>query len=268
MFTNGFMKSETKPVIGISGPDKGGYGGWFFTALSVRLAGGKPLRITPSKPAEITDIDGLILGGGADVAPEKYGQERLDTEDLKKKNRNLIEWILTLLFFPVYFLGRYFSSTKSASVDENRDKLEFRLLDHALKNEKPVLGICRGMQLINIHFRGSLHQDIRNYYTETPQITSVLPKKKVIIKSGSALERITGGTECEVNALHNQAIKVPGEGIEIIAREKVTEIIQGIEHNKKSNIIGVQWHPEYLIQLKSQRNIFKFLVNEAKSSRK
>jgi len=257
------MMSGRKSVIGITGPDKGGFGAWFFTALSVRLAGGKPLRITPKTPADVTAIDGLILGGGADVAPEKYGQERLHTEDFKKRNRTFVEWILTLLFFPVYFLGRYIASTKSASVDENRDNLELRLLEEALKDEKPVLGICRGMQLINIHFRGSLHQDIRNYYTETPQITSVLPKKKVIIKSGSALEKITGGTECEVNALHNQAIKVAGEGIEIIAREKETEIIQGIEHREIPNIIGVQWHPEYLIQLKSQRKLFIFIVEKS-----
>lgn len=253
-----------RPVIGVTGPEAGGLGAWIFTSLSVRLAGGKPLRITPKKNSSIEALDGLILGGGADVSPEHYDEDKIDTEDFKKGGRSFIEWIFTILLFPVYFLIRYFLSTKTSPEDPMRDEVEFGLLKEAIQQKKPVLGICRGMQLINIHFKGSLHQDISNYYAETPQVATVFPRKKITIKSGSVLEQIFSTTSCKVNALHNQAIKVPGEGIVLIAREEATEIVQGIEHEEYSCILGVQWHPEYLIQIKRQRKIFKFLVSEAK----
>src|SRR5690554_5012385 len=96
-----------KPLIGITGPDKGGAAAWFFTALSIRLAGGKPIRITPGKPRNISDLHGLILGGGADVEPLKYNQERVEKTELAKDQRTLFEWVLSILFFPVYWLGRY-----------------------------------------------------------------------------------------------------------------------------------------------------------------
>jgi len=117
---------------------------------------------------------------------------------------------------------------------------------------------------MNIYFEGSLHQDISNYYAETPQIATVFPKKKIIIKSGSLLEQIVNATSCSVNALHNQAIKVPGKGIVLIAREEATETAQAIEHESYPLLLGVQWHPEYLIQIKRHRNIFKFIVDNAK----
>ena len=68
---------------------------------------------------------------------------------------------------------------------------------------------------------------------------------------------------CNVNALHNQVIDTPGEGVEFAAREEGTGIIQGIEHPGFPFVIGVQWHPEYMIQVKRQRSIFKNLVKQA-----
>jgi putative glutamine amidotransferase len=110
---------------------------------------------------------------------------------------------------------------------------------------------------------GALHQDIRGYYVETPQVSSIFPKKRVVIKPGSRLEQILKTSVCNVNALHNQAIDKPGEKVELTAREKNTDIIQALEHPYYRFAIGVQWHPEYLIQIKRQRNIFKRLVEEA-----
>lgn len=253
-----------RPVIGVTGPDEGGTGAWLFTALSVRLAGGKPIRITVDSPAVIDQIDGLIIGGGADVEPLKYGQERVEKAVLAKDSRTIFEWILSILFFPLYWLVRYFQHTKSAAIDTERDELELKLLKDALRYKKPVLGICRGMQLINVHFNGSLHQDIRGYYTETPQVSSIFPKKRVVIKEGSKLAKILETTICNVNALHNQAINDPGDGVELVAKEKNTDITQGIEHPDYDFVIGVQWHPEYLIQVRRQRRIFKELVKSTK----
>lgn len=253
------------PVIGITGPDEGGTGAWLFTALSVRLAGGKPIRITAQKPTYIDALDGLIIGGGADVEPLKYGQERIEKAVLAKDSRTIFEWILSILFFPLYWLVRYFQHTKSAEIDTARDELELKLLKDSLRYKKPVLGICRGMQLMNVHFNGSLHQDIRGYYTETPQVSSIFPKKRIVLKEGSKLSRILKTTICNVNALHNQAIDKPGDGVELVAKEKNTDITQGLEHPDYAFVIGVQWHPEYLIQVRRQRRLFKELVRCAEN---
>lgn len=256
---------KKRPVIGVTGPNEGGGAAWFFTAISVLLAGGKPNRITPERPADANELDALILGGGADVEPENYGQERIEKTVLDKDKRNVFEWILSILLFPVYWVIRYFLNTKTAPIDTARDKLELTLLHDILTAGKPVLGICRGMQLMNVHFKGSLHQDISGFYVESPQIASIFPKKRIQIEGGSKMASILDTTKCNVNALHNQSIDEPGEGVRIVAREVNTDIIQAIEQEDHPFAIGVQWHPEYLIQISRQRDIFKELIHVAKN---
>lgn len=259
-----------RPVIGITGPDRGGEMAWLFTAASVLLSGGKPRRIRPSSPADIGYLDGLVIGGGADVDPRAYTEDEFIDQYLQQTIKNkkvnifrrlgrMISW----LYFPVIFILRKLFSRKTGTIDKQRDSLEFNLLDQAVRRNLPVLGICRGAQLINVYFKGDLYDDINRFYFEEPNRFSIFPVKTVHIKKGSKLARILEIDELKVNALHRQAVKKTGEDITINAREP-NQVVQGIEHEKQEFVLGVQWHPEYLINRKRQRKIFKVLVQYSK----
>ena len=249
-----------RPVIGITGPDKGGLSAWLFTARAVRRAGGKPVRIQPRRPRTLDGLDGLIIGGGADVSPGLYGQQRRPELD-ELKDRGVSGWrrALGIVLFPLLFIIRRLLTTKTSGMNAGRDELEKKLITEALAMRLPLMGICRGMQLINVVAGGSLYQDIEGFYEEYPAIRSVLPRKKVEVVGRSRLARITGLEEIHVNALHSQAIDRLGERLRVSAVEP-NGIIQAIEATGEDFIIGVQWHPEYLPQRSSQRALFRALV--------
>jgi putative glutamine amidotransferase len=263
---------RNRPTIGITGPDRGGTAAWFFTALAVRLAGGKPVRITPSRPRTADGLQGIIIGGGADVDPDAYEQEHILDEYLQqtlKKTRqpifHRISRFVRWIYYPfLFFFRKLYSRKKVWRIDRNRDHLEFQLIDQAVKKNLPVMGICRGAQLINVYFRGSLYDDINTFYLEEPNPSSIFPVKKVYIKPSSKLAEVLGVKELKVNALHHQAVQKPGKNIDIVAREK-NRVVQAIENPEHDFILGVQWHPEYLPQHKEQRRLFKALVDQAKT---
>ncbi len=257
--------ARKRPLIGVTGPDKGGEAAWVFTKLAVRRAGGRARRITPKRPLGTATLDGLIIGGGADVDPELYGEERQEIlPALREESRkSLSTRIRNLVTFPVVLLARrLFSATTLVRKDEARDRLENDLIAGAMARHIPILGICRGAQLLNVYFGGSLHQDLVDFYTETPQIRTVLPKKKVLIAKGSHLSTILGTDACYVNAMHRQAVKKLGEEIAAVAREP-NQVVQAIEHAKSPFVLGLQWHPEYMPQEEIQRRIFRALIAEA-----
>lgn len=263
--------NRNRPTIGITGPDRGGGMAWTFAALGVLMAGGWPIRIRPSHPRTADGLQGLIIGGGADVDPDTYQEENVVeqylNETIRKPDISLFDKIRRFTrwsYYPALFFARkLFSRKRGWSLDRNRDHLEFQLIDQAVKKGLPIMGICRGSQLLNVYFNGTLYQDINAFYLEEPNPHSVFPVKKVYIKPGSKIAKAIGAEQVTVNALHNQAVKEPGEGMDVVGEED-NKVVQAIENLQQDFIIGVQWHPEYLPQRKRQRRLFKALVNNAK----
>jgi len=252
-----------RPRVGVTGPDRGGAAAWFFSALAVRRSGGRPLRIRPSQKVSIDQLDGLIIGGGADVSPALYGERRhLPMRELSDSDALGWRRALGFVLFPLLWLLRLLLTKKRGGLDPARDELEHDLIGQAIERRLPMLGICRGMQLINVALGGSLHQSLEGFYDEYPAIRSVLPRKRVELKPDSMLQQIIGTQDVLVNALHRQAIDRLGEGLDAVARE-ANGVLQGFEAAGDRWLIGVQWHPEYLPQRPDQRALFEALVGRA-----
>lgn len=255
------MFGSSRPCIAVTGPDRGGLFAWLFTRHAIKRSGGRAVRVTPARRYETLQFDGLVIGGGADVDPDLYGQQvHLPRPE---RERSLLGWLTALVLYPLLFLVRRLFSTKHyLGLDKARDELEYRMLREALKQQKPVLGICRGAQLINVYLEGNLHQDISSFYVESPQSWSLLPRKTIRIQAGTRLHKMLQTETCRVNALHSQSINHIGNGLKISAIEG-NGVIQAIEGTSNDFLIGVQWHPEYLPHHARQCRLFSSLVLNA-----
>jgi len=240
-----------KPLIGISAnfkEDKSMLVRQYYE--SVILAGGAPIIIPLTTDNEvltkiIRSIDGLVMSGGADIDP-KYFDEK-----------------------PIPELGE---------VVPVRDEYDMKLIELAHSHQVPILGICRGMQVMNVVFGGSLYQDIAAQYDgfllKHNQDAENIPRSKTtqtaLVRSGSHFEKIVGCEELQINSAHHQAVNRVAAGFTECAFTQ-DGICEAIESDYYAEI-GVQWHPEHLteqrIKNKEQRqenlNIFEWLINEAK----
>lgn len=255
---------DRRPLIGVTGPNKGGKMAWLMTALALRRSGADALRITPDKPGDESMLDGIIIGGGTDVDPFHYGEERLPKisqlfQQRKSFARKLVDALIGLVLTA---LRMVFSRPLAQEYDPDRDRLEQHLIRYAVYNSKPILGICRGAQLMNVALGGSLHQNIAHYYTESTNIRSVLPGKSINIDRNSRLYTLLGRETCDVNALHDQSINKPGKQLVVSATE-ANGVVQAIERPDHCFFIGVQWHPEYMPQSHTQQKLFQGLVTAA-----
>ncbi len=219
----------TRILIGVTGPDSRLPLAWWCTRLAVSLAGGRACHLTPTRPRPPGPLAGVIIGGGDDIEPELYA----GLDDGKAKR------------------------------DPARDRFEMQVLREALAEGLPVLGICRGAQLLNVVLGGSLHQDLRKIRVHTSNRRTVLPRKTVIVEPESVLHRIAGGERYKVNSLHHQAIDRLGRGLRVTARD-LDGIVQAVEDSGQPFLKGLQWHPEYLIYQARQRRIFRALVAAAR----
>jgi putative glutamine amidotransferase len=165
---------------------------------------------------DIKKCSSLILTGGADIYPELYNEPESITENEE--------------YLPA------------------RDNFEFRLFDYAMENKYPVLGICRGMQLINCRLNGSLVNDIETLRgTNHRKITQTEDRiHPVKIIEDSLLYNITGKSEGEINSSHHQAVDKPGKGLMVnaAATDGITEGIEWEVKEGKPFLLAIQWHPE------------------------
>jgi putative glutamine amidotransferase len=201
---------------------------WWCSALALRLVGAVPERISVRHEPSGKPLDAVVIGGGSDIGPEHYGG------DIHERIK----------------------------ADPERDLLEIDWIKRAIRDRIPILGICRGAQLINVVMGGNLHQDIRNIRVKTHNRPGLLPTKQVLIESGSMVHGICKRTRIRVNSLHSQAVDSPGEGLRAVGHD-LDQIVQAIEHESGWPIVGVQWHPEYLFYLPSQLALFRWLFSQA-----
>lgn len=252
-------------TIAVTGPERGGTMAWLMTAWAVRRNGGKAVRVTPGRDCDSGDFDGLILGGGTDVDPFHYGEsDSQATPDEPDEASTVVDWIVGLLLSVFRIL---FSTTRNQDYDPDRDTMERNLIQYALYENLPVLGICRGAQLMNVALGGTLHQSLEHFYEEdTSNVRSILPRKRVTLEPASKLQHILQTDSCVVNALHDQGVDKLGEGITVSATED-SGVIQAIECCEHSFFVGVQWHPEYMPQSRTQQKLFRELLRSVAGRR-
>ena len=212
--------------IAVTGPAGGIPWAWWATRWQLRRHGATPHRLTPESGRLSERIAGVIIGGGNDIDPAIYGGD----------------------------------VSSSPSVDPRRDSYELEVLAEADHRGLPVLGICRGAQLINVHRGGTLIGDLAPHRRLTSNKGTLLPRKRVDIVADSILAQWVGATTSFVNSLHHQAVKETGDGLHITAHDR-DGIVQAIESRSGPLRIGVQWHPEYLPQRRHHRQLFGRFVD-------
>jgi putative glutamine amidotransferase len=181
-------------------------------ASAIEAAGAEPVLEEARSGLTIGPCSGLLLTGGDDVNPTLYGE----------------------IAFP-----------ETEPPDPERDAVEAALIDEALARDLPLFGICRGMQMLNVHFGGSLVQHLSTamrHVRRTPDRS--LPAHRVSIEPGSLLAKIAGRKTWEVNSRHHQAVARLAGGFNICATDPEDGTIEAIELPARRYILAVQWHPE------------------------
>lgn len=224
--------SDRRPVIGITTYlERTRYTVWELDAPVlprtyvdvVAAAGGNPVLLPPLGFADVSFLDGLVIAGGADVDPARYGEP---------------------------------SHPKTLGLRPDRDETEFALVENALAAGLPLLGVCRGMQVLNVVLGGTLTQHVPDV-TGTSGHQPVLGRfgrTEVEMVPGSMIADILGGM-ATVSCSHHQAIDQLGDGLTITAKS-ADGVAEAVELPGADFVLGVQWHPEQDADVR----LFKALV--------
>ncbi|MGB5831597.1 MAG: gamma-glutamyl-gamma-aminobutyrate hydrolase family protein, partial [Thiohalocapsa sp.] len=145
--------------------------------------------------------------------------------------------------------------------------LETAVIENALAQGLPLLGICRGAQLLNVRLGGNLFQELRSRRKHTSNRWTILPLKTLCVEPRTALHRLLATTKARINSLHNQGIDRIGNGLLVSGRD-LDGIVQAIEDPSRPFLMGVQWHPEFLLYRRDQRELFRALTAAARQSRR
>lgn len=199
-------------------------------------AGGAPILIPPDLPEDgwrslLDRLDGILFSGGADIGLEHFDGEPHSTVE----------------------------------VESVRDAIEIPLLRAAVDENKPFLGICRGLQVMNVALGGSLYTHIldqlpnalQHDWQDKPRDTLAHP---VRVEEGTRLAEILGVSELHVNSLHHQGIKDLARNLKISAFAP-DGLVEGIELPSHKFALAIQWHPEWITSHQEMRNLFKAFVD-------
>ncbi len=226
--------ARSKPQIGVTCAARGPLPFDIGQVIAVRAMGGRPVLLSARRPRLKEQLDGLVVSSGTHVHPRHYGGEPIDGYDY----------------------------------DIERDELELEWLDKAQREDIPILAVCRGVQLLNVSRGGTLHPDVatvfgRHHYPGPGVWPALSFRKPVEIKRDTQLAHVTGRDAISANALNIQAIEDVGQDLTVSARE-VNGVVQGVEDPQRNFLLGVQFHPEFLLHRTEFRNIYRGLVQAAR----
>ncbi len=205
---------------------------------SVERAGGIPLLVTHmEEPADVDELleraDGLLLTGGDDIDPARWGEARHSTTDV---------------------------------LDPRRERTDFLLVERADRMKIPILGVCCGMQLLNVHRGGSLLQDIPDLVGAKVTHRLKSPAEAahpVDLAPGTRMAQVLGSLQPRVNSAHHQAVNQLGRGLRICGRAP-DGVVEALEDEDASRfLLAVQWHPERILDWPGQLALFRALVDAA-----
>jgi putative glutamine amidotransferase len=235
------------PLIGITTsvtidtvPERAYVNGAYIRA--VQAAGGIPLLLTPHFTPEVQAalwqrLDGLVLTGGGDIAPARFGEAPHPAVD---------------------------------DVSPARDALEIGLTQRAVADDVPLFAICRGVQVLNVALGGTLVQDLPSQWPNALAHSQKAPRHEPshavkVMGEGTRLGRVLGALEIEVNSMHHQGINRLGQGLREVAWAP-DGVIEGVEMPGDDRfVLGVQWHPEELVgHDQAARNLFAAIVDAAR----
>jgi putative glutamine amidotransferase len=219
-----------KPLIVVTGSRRGSRSAWQASRILLAIHGAKSRFVYPGDWDVQSAMDGLLLLGGVDIDPAFYGGSDHDA---------------------------------IVRTEPARDHMELALLQRTQKENLPIMGICRGMQMINLTYGGTLLPHIGDLDLEMPHTKSLLPMKWIKVLHDTKLYTILKNPNVKVNALHHQAVEILGEGLQKAAYDH-NGIIQAIEHKHAPFVLGVQWHPEFMPYMWHTHKLFNAFVKAAK----